>query len=574
MFNYDNFTCLEYRVRHQEKRIRELESGEAFAKMKKGQEHTRKYYEGKISKLRRELECSHEEAVRSREKWFEVFQDMQDECGKRLSETARQLGRTEQRVRELEQENAALKAKLRKSMDDIVDTRAQVQDEKEKNQKLQAQIRQNYQNSSVPSSKDPFRTKVPNNRERTGRRPGGQPGHEGHRRRSAGLEPNRRVFLPAPEEIEANPDYYRRSGAHAEVHKLVVGIRIGLDVTDYWAYRYRNRRTGAKYQPPFPEGVRLEVNYDESIKAMAFLMKNRLNVSEENIREFLYELSGGKLQISRGMVNGLTREFAGKTEAERKAEFKRLATGHVLYTDMTGARRNGKLKNIVVCTNGMDTMYFFRDTKGDKAMEGTPAEIFTDVLVHDHDRTMYHYGGKHQECNEHHLRYLKGAQENEPQLTWHGEMRLLLKEMNRVREEQGRDLSPEQIEDFETRYDRILDLADQEYEDNPPGKYYRKGYNLSVELRKYRKEVLLFLHDPEVDFTNNKSERGCRKAKRHLAVSGTFRGETNRSGEEYCDALSVLETIRGQKGNVYKEVAEIFRRQKPGEISSGKTGLS
>lgn len=58
-------------------------------------------------------------------------------------------------------------------------------------------------------------------------------------------------------------------------------------------------------------------------------------------------------------------------------------------------------------------------------------------------------------------------------------MRSLLKEMNRVREAQGRELRPEQAADFETRYDKILDLADQEYQDNPPSTYYRKGYNLS-----------------------------------------------------------------------------------------------
>ena len=274
-------------------------------------------------------------------------------------------------------------------------------------------------------------------------------------------------------------------------------------------------------------------------------------------------MTGGEVRISRGMINRLNREFAKKSKKERDDMFSRLATADVLYTDMTGARMNGQLKNIVVCTDGDDIMYFFRDKKGDEAIKGTPVEICTNVLVHGHDKTFYHYGGKHQECNEHHLRYLKGAAEIETNLTWHKKMRSLLQEMNTPRESQNRILSEEQVADFEKRYEEILDLADKEYYGNPPSQYYRKGFNLSKEFKKYKESILRFLKDPKVDFTNNVSERGCRKPKRHLAVSGTFRGKTNRSGEEYCDAMGVIQAIRARGGNVHDELREIFRRPMP-----------
>lgn len=182
------------------------------------------------------------------------------------------------------------------------------------------------------------------------------------------------------------------TGRQAEVHKQVAEICVKVEVTDYWSYQYRNRRTGAKYHAPFPEGMQLEMNYGESVKAFIFLMKNHLNVSEKKISEFLREVSGGKLCVSQGMVNGLNREFAVKTREERETIFRKLAAGNVLHTDMTGARMNGKLKNIVVYTDGEDTLYFFRDTKGDRALKGTPVETFGTMLVHDHDKTLYHYG--------------------------------------------------------------------------------------------------------------------------------------------------------------------------------------
>ena len=313
---------------------------------------------------------------------------------------------------------------------------------------------------------------------------------------------------------------------------------------------------------PSPPGAQLEVNYDDSIKALVFLLKNHLNVSEEKIGEFILEITDGEVSVSRGMINGINSEFSGKTEGERKDIFASLSSSPVMYTDMTGARMNGKLKNVVVCSNKKDVFYAFRDAKGDMGFKGTPVEYFLNVLVHDHDKTSYHYGGAHQECNAHHTRYLKGAEENEPELQWHGKMRQLLLEMNTGREKkEGRMLSEEEIRDFSDRYDEILDLADKEYEDNPPSKYYRKGYNLSLELREYKDAVLLFLGHPDVDFTNNEAERTARKVKRHLAVSGTFRGKSNIGGESYCEAMTVLQTDRNRGEPIREKVRGYFRRE-------------
>lgn len=48
--------------------------------------------------------------------------------------------------------------------------------------KLKAQMNRNHENSSVPSSQKPFHKKIKNSRVNTGRKPGAQKGHPGHRR--------------------------------------------------------------------------------------------------------------------------------------------------------------------------------------------------------------------------------------------------------------------------------------------------------------------------------------------------------------------------------------------------------
>lgn len=50
---------------------------------------------------------------------------------------------------------------------------SRLEEEQGKNLKLRAQINRDYENSSIPSSKAVRRKKITNNREKTGRRPGG-----------------------------------------------------------------------------------------------------------------------------------------------------------------------------------------------------------------------------------------------------------------------------------------------------------------------------------------------------------------------------------------------------------------
>ena len=66
------------------------------------------------------------------------------------------------------------------------ETAAELEEERGKNLKLRAQINRDYKNSSIPSSKSIKRKKIANSREKSGRKPGGQPGHPGHHRKKTG----------------------------------------------------------------------------------------------------------------------------------------------------------------------------------------------------------------------------------------------------------------------------------------------------------------------------------------------------------------------------------------------------
>ena len=123
------------------------------------------------------------------------------------------------------------------------------------------------------------------------------------------------------------------------------------------------------------------------------------------------------------MISKLSREFALKTEPERREAYADMLLSPVMHTDCTNGRENGKSCQIYVCaTPDGKALYFAREKKGHKGVKGTVTENYQGILVHDHDITFYNYGADHQECLAHMLRYLKDSMDNEPNRAWNKDM--------------------------------------------------------------------------------------------------------------------------------------------------------
>jgi hypothetical protein len=407
---------------------------------------------------------------------------------------------------------------------------------------------------------NPNRKKIHNSREKTGRKPGGQPGHKGHPRKRH--EPTTTIDIPAPIEYM---DISRYKPTGRIITKQLVDISVTLVVTEYSTPEYRDLRTRCRVHAEFPEGMVNEVTYSGNVKAFAFLLNNRCNVSIANVSGFLSELTGGELNISTGMINGLSTEFSQKTEAEQNKSFADLLLSPVMHTDLTNVRVNGKQMNVAVCASESDVMYFAKERKGHEAVKGTPVEDYQHTLVHDHDPTYYNYGGAHSECNQHPSRYLKGHMQNEPNRKWCPLMRDLIREMihfrNGLDPEDGRnpdEIDPDRVMSFEERYDEILDLAKGEYEYDPPTKYNIDSFNLYKRMLKYKANHLLFLYDRRVHATNNLAERMLRPIKRKLAQMMTFR--SFEALDDFCRSMGTVAMIRAESSNLYTSVAAIYDR--------------
>ena len=424
-------------------------------------------------------------------------------------------------------------------------------DLKNKCEHLIHQMHRDYENSSLPSSAKPNHKKIKNSRKPTTRTPGAQSGHPGHKRPH--LEPTDFQVLPVPDSILDNPDYYLTGRL---ITKQLIDVVVSTRVTEYSTPEYRNRLTGSRGHAPFPAGVTNDTNYGENIKALAFLLKDYCNVSIDKTRELIEGITDGKVLLSKGAVAGLTQKFSASTETERNRIFQRLLQYPVMYSDATNARVNGKSSFVIVCANENEMLYFFREHKGHEGIKGTPVEQYQQLLVHDHDKTYYNYGTDHQECLAHVLRYLQDSIDNEPHLSWNSQMKEFISSMIHETKDNRTGLSDPQIEAYYSRYDAILKLGQSEYQTSPPDKYYRDGFNLLKRMIAYRENHLLFLTHPEIDYTDNLSERALRKYKRKQKQAVSFR--SNNSVEFLCNAMSIIETHRLQGANIYNTVREVF----------------
>lgn len=548
-------TSLQYQLKAALAQLAAFQSGKKYQDMQEAHRKEVHSLKQKEKQTQEELSQTRRDMVRARNHWFEVFEDLEKECRKKVEKLEKQLRAVLERALKAERQRDEALNKVTHQRQKIYELETELEKERGKNLRLRSQLNHDHENSSLPSSRTLRRKKITNSREKTGRKPGGQPGHKGHVRKKQ--EPTAPVImLPPPQKVLDDPEFKKTSKC---LKKQMVNIRLVVEVTEYQADVYYNSKTGERVHAEFPPGLVNEVNYGGSIKAFLFLLNNDCCTSIDKSCRFLSDLTGGKLRISKGMVSSLIREFADRTKQERKETFLELLQSPVLHTDCTNARAGGKNAYVFVCaTQEGKALYFARSKKGHKGVEGTVVQDYEGILVQDHESTFYQYGRDHQECLAHVLRYLKDSIENEPERSWNKQMQAHIRKMihYRNRLEAGEAGAPEEIACLEEEYRQILEKAKEEYEYIPATEYYKKGYNLYLRMEKYMHNHFLFLYDLQVPSTNNEAERLLRSYKRKQQQAVSFRN--TESIRYLCESMSMLIKIRQEHDNVFEKVSQIF----------------
>jgi transposase len=427
---------------------------------------------------------------------------------------------------------------------------------------LRARLGQNSRNSSrSPSSdgyskppvgkdKDKDEQKKRSLRKRSGRKPGGQKGHEGaHLERREVADDT--VFHEPQECSECGGDLagaQRVAGVidARQVHDLPE--EIVLRVIDHVSVVRRCGCCGRINVGLFPAGVGAPVQYGPRLRALGVYVIVFQHIPYERATQLIFEFAD--VQISTGTLKTWVEQAAaGLTEFDEQLRAL-LAGSAVCHFDETGARIAGRLGWIHSSSTTTLTRYTAHARRGTKAMDdaGVLPE-FHGVAVHDGWKPYKSYDeALHALCGTHHLRELQAA--IEAGHAWANTISALLidaaQSVEAAKAKGDSELTARALRKIHRRYRAAI--ADG-YRENPElaanatKKTKRtKPENLLLRLDTVEQDALRFAHDFRVPFTNNLAEQDIRMAKLQLKISGCWRTETG--AQRYLKIRSYLSTAR------------------------------
>ncbi|WP_095991971.1 IS66 family transposase [Cystobacter fuscus] len=217
----------------------------------------------------------------------------------RIAELEAQVAARDARIAELEAQVAARDAR-------IAELEAQVKALTRRVAELEAQLRRNSTNSSKPPSSDPPGVRRPP-REPTGRRAGGQPGHEFHERELLPPEQvNRVIEVPAPERCHSCNE--KLEGGQREVHRhqMVEIPPLQPLVTEVRCHAVECAHCGTLNRALAPEAVGHV--FGERLSAMVCLLVGKYRLSKRLVRDALSDLLGVRLSL--GAIGNREKEMS------------------------------------------------------------------------------------------------------------------------------------------------------------------------------------------------------------------------------------------------------------------------
>ncbi len=439
----------------------------------------------------------------------------------------------------------------------------QIKDLKEKNNK-------NSKNSSKPPSSDGLKKPAPKSlRKSSGKKQGGQDGHQGAYL-SVLTEPDR-VEKHMPSSCEHCPHREECCSRGAVVERrTVLDANVIIDVTEHQAVQVAQcMLDGSTVTGSFPDNVTASVQYGSNLQALVAALTTVGAVSIKRTHEILGAVFN--IPLSTGTISNMTRRLAERVMPAYESIRDIMRTLPLVHFDETGTRVDKKLRWVHNASNAYYTYLTISNKRGTKGMdEGEVLPYFGGVAVHDCWAPYWKYSdATHAVCCAHLLRELTGIMENHPDQKWAGEFMDHLLEMKKVKDKalaSGKErLSYYYLHKFSKRYDELIEQAKAanplpEQSGKKRGRK-KKGKILALveRLEKYKAGVCLFVKDLSVPFDNNQAERDIRMVKVKTKVSGCFRSEDG--AKDYLKIMSYVGTAKKHGVNAFEAILNAFNGQ-------------
>lgn len=422
-------------------------------------------------------------------------------------------------------------------------------------------------NTGISTAATPINKKkvIPNSRRNTGKKKGGQPGHERH-------------ILESFEESEITDIVSHGLDADSGAcdfcggNLVDTGEAVTKDEFDVEVKVVKRRHLYNIYQcSDCGTAVRLQIDkrhkeknqYGNHIQALALSLMATGNVAINKVRMLINGMTDGIMDPCEGFICKLYKR-ASDGLADFKEELRKIMiTRTLVYWDDT----------VIMIQTARACMRFYGDetiayyTAHDaKDLDGLIEDDILTVLtkdttvMHDHNRVNYNerFSFQNIECNQHLVRDLQKITADNPTHTWSSKLKKLISATLKARKgliTEGKGSFDEKVvKKFKRKVNRLLKLG--EKENAASTDTYAAPFEKTVLKRmdEYKDNYFSWVEDFTLPTTDNLSERGLRGIKSHMKISGQF--DSEKTARYYATVKTYVETCR--KNNI-NEMAALSR---------------
>src|SRR5256712_341655 len=399
-------------------------------------------------------------------------------------------------------------------------------------------------NSSIPSSKELSR-RTRSQREKSGKKAGGQQGHAGHHR-----ERN-----PHPDAIVmVQESHCRNCGASLEGREGIIGqIAQEVDIptitplTTEYQQVIKVCACGECNCPPLPiEGY---VNIGPRMGSLITYFNVEHALPYERLSQITHDLLG--FAISEGTIANKLAHMQRQAKGIIETIKHKVMEAPWIGSDETGTRVAGKKFWEWVWQSPLASYFVIDHRRGYPVVKEHFTESYQGVICHDCWSAQNNTpAANHQLCHAHLLRNLQYAIDKE-RSAWAYQVQRLLRKSQRAREKIWQaGVSPKQREAIIQYYTHALDAL------LCMPLTHKEERRLQKRLIKHQNWIFTFMAYPDVPPDNNSSERAIKAAKIKDKVSGGFRSVPG--ARRFAQLLSLTQTLRRHELPILATLPALF----------------
>jgi transposase len=427
----------------------------------------------------------------------------------------------------------------------IMDQNQTIADLKKEVEALKHPVPKDSTNSSIPSSKD-LVPRTRSQREKSGKKAGGQQGHPGHHRERH-PHPDRIVMVQASHCKSCGASLFGREGSIGQIAQQV-DIPALTPLTTEYRQVIKVCACGECNSLPLPiEGY---VNIGPQMGSLITYFNVEHALPYERLSQITHDLLG--FAISEGTIANKLAHMQRQAKGLIETIKHKVMEAPWIGSDETGTRVAGKKYWEWVWQSPLASYFVIDHRRGYRVVKEHFTESYQGVICHDcwsaQNQTP---AGAHQLCHAHLLRNLQYAIDKERSV-WAYRVQRLLRKSQRAREkiwEVG--VSPKQREAIIQYYKETLDALNWLPLAQPEERRLQKR------LIKQKDWIFTFMAYPDVPPDNNSSERAIKAAKIKDKVSGGFRSVPG--ARRFAQLLSLTQTLRKQHLPILATLTAIFK---------------